>query len=386
VALPIGISFYTFQQIAYLVDLWRGDEVDRSPLRYAAFVTFFPHLIAGPIVHHRELTSQFPHLREGRLLPNLAVGITVFTIGLAKKVMIADTLARTASPVFDAAAAGAAPGLIAGWLAVLAYGLQIYFDFSGYSDMAIGLARMFGIQLPINFASPYRARSIVEFWRRWHITLSRFLRVYLYVPLGGNRRGPARRLANVMLTMVLGGLWHGAGWSFALWGALHGSMLVAAHAWRMARLPALPAALAAPLTLLGVMLAWVPFRAADLGTTGAIYAALLGGNGLGTAPPSAFDGLAAALALRAPGLDWALPLAALPVGVALGIALLAPNTQTLMRRFAVGLPTPGYETGIEERASRGWSPGLRTALLTGAALAACLMMSSRPSEFIYFQF
>jgi len=386
VALPIGISFYTFQQIAYLVDVWRGDEVDRSPLRYAAFVTFFPHLIAGPIVHHRELTSQFPHLRQGRLLPNLAIGITVFTIGLAKKVILADTLARTASPVFDGAAAGAAPGLIAGWLAVLAYGLQIYFDFSGYSDMAIGLARMFGIHLPINFASPYRARSIVEFWRRWHITLSRFLRVYLYVPLGGNRRGAARRLVNIMLTMVLGGLWHGAGWTFVLWGALHGAMLVTAHAWRMARLVGPPAALSAPLTLLGVMLAWVPFRAADLGATGVVYGALFGGNGLGAAPPSAFDGLAAGLALRMPGLDWALLLAALPVGLALGLALLAPNTQTWMRHFSVGLPTPGYETGIEEPRRVAWSPGLRAALLTGAALAACLLLLNRPSEFIYFQF
>ncbi len=386
IVLPIGISFYTFQQIAYLVDVSRGETADRNPLRYALFVSFFPQLIAGPIVHHREFASQLPGLRTRPVLPDLAVGATIFTIGLAKKIVLADSFAQTASPVFDAAATGTAPGLFAAWLAVFAYGLQIYFDFSGYSDMAIGLGRMFGIALPINFASPYQAVSIIDFWRRWHITLSRFLRDYLYIPLGGNRRGSQRRLVNVMLTMVLGGIWHGAGWTFLLWGGIHGALLVLAHLWRAARGPVVPASLSRALTLLCVMLAWVPFRAADLATTGRIYASLVGAQGMGGAPPSAVSGFAEVLLVGAPGIDWATVLALLVVGGGLALVLLAPNTQTLMRRWQPGLASSGYETGIEEARRAVWRPTWRLAALTGVAFAACLMWLNRASEFIYFQF
>ena len=390
IVLPIGISFYTFQQIAYLVDVWRGETVDRDPLRYALYVTLFPHLIAGPIVHHREYAAQLPGVPTRPFAKDLAVGLTIFTIGLVKKVVLADSFARTASPVFDAAARGLPPELVDAWLAVFAYGLQLYFDFSGYSDMAIGLGRMFGIVLPINFASPYQARSIVDFWRRWHVTLSRFLRDYLYIPLGGNRRGPRRRLLYIAITMLLGGIWHGAGWTFALWGMLHGAMLVAAHAWRQARLPALADPLARTLTLLGVMLAWVPFRAADLSTTVSIWAALVGVHGMGGAAPSVLAGLAKALAVRAPGFDWALAFALAVVGGGLGIALFAPNTQTLLRHWQPGLPSPGYESGIAERpaasAPASWHPSWRTAALLGACLATGLMMLNRASEFIYFRF
>ena len=398
IVLPIGISFYTFQQIAYLVDVSRGETVDRNPLRYALFVSFFPQLIAGPIVHHREFARQLPGLRARPVLPDLAVGATIFTIGLAKKIVLADSFAQTASPVFDAAATGTAPGLLSAWLAVFGYGLQIYFDFSAYSDMAIGLARMFGIVLPINFASPYRAVSIIDFWRRWHITLSRFLRDYLYIPLGGNRRGSRRRLVNVLLTMVLGGIWHGAGWTFALWGLLHGVLLVLAQVWRTANGFAIPVPLARALTLLSVMLAWVPFRAADLATTGAIYAGLAGAYGAGEAPPSALAGLAEALAVRAPGIDWAAALALVVVGGGLGLALFAPNTQTLMRRWQPGLASPGYETGIEGSgtdAARGsgasaapatWRPTWGVAVVVGVTFATCLMLLNRASEFLYFQF
>ena len=332
VVLPIGISFYTFQQIAYLVDVSRGETVDRNPLRYALFVSFFPQLIAGPIVHHREFTSQLPGLRARPVLSDLAVGATIFTIGLAKKIVLADSFAQTASPVFDGAATGTAPGLLAAWLGVFAYGLQIYFDFSAYSDMAIGLGRMFGIALPINFASPYQAVSVIDFWRRWHITLSRFLRDYLYIPLGGNRRGSRRRLVNVMLTMVLGGIWHGAGWTFVLWGGIHGTLLVLANVWRSMRGPVVPAPLSRVLTLMSVMLAWVPFRAADLATTGTIYGGLAGAQGVGGVPPSAVAGVAEALRVAAPGFDWVTVLTLAFVGGGLGLVLFAPNTQTLMRR------------------------------------------------------
>ena len=380
VVLPIGISFYTFQQIAYLVDIARGETAERDPLRYALFVSFFPQLIAGPIVHHKELSGQFTGLRERPFASDLAVGVTIFTIGLAKKVLLADTFALVASPVFDGAAAGNAPGTLAAWAAVSAYALQIYFDFSAYSDMAIGLGRMFGIVLPFNFASPYKATSIIEFWRRWHITLSRFLRDYLYIPLGGNRRGPLRQRLNLFLTMLLGGIWHGAGWTFVLWGALHGLMLVSAHLWRRHlgrhRLPALPAQ---ALTLLAVVLAWVPFRAADLPTTWRVYAGLAG---LG--PDTA--------ALPVPSLLPTLAAGALPALLVLllgwGIALLAPNTQTLLRGFAPGLASPGYATGIEgpARGGHAWRPSPAQAMALGALLAVSILSLGRASEFIYFQF
>ncbi len=234
VVLPIGISFFTFQKIAFLVDAYRG-RVDRlNFIDFVLFVTFFPQLIAGPIVHHSEVMRQF---RDQTPLSTqtVALGVTIFTIGLAKKVLLADTAALFASPLFDAVAAGARPDMLAAWGSALAYTAQLYFDFSGYSDMAIGGGLLFGIRLPVNFASPYKAESIIEFWHRWHITLSRFLREYLYIPLGGNLKGPSRRFVNLLITMLLGGLWHGAGWTFVVWGALHGFYLVVNHLWRALR-------------------------------------------------------------------------------------------------------------------------------------------------------
>lgn len=218
-ALPLGISFFTFTQIAYLVDVARGIARESKFWHYLLFVSYFPHLIAGPVLHHAQMMPQFGNKEV--YCPSakrIAVGLTIFSVGLAKKVLLADTLAAYASPVFDAAGMGAAPGFVESWTGALAYTLQLYFDFSGYSDMAVGLSLMFNIRLPINFNSPYRAASIIDFWRRWHITLSHFLRDYLYIPLGGGRRGTIRRYANLMVTMLLGGLWHGAGWTFVAWG------------------------------------------------------------------------------------------------------------------------------------------------------------------------
>ena len=235
VALPLAISFFTFQQIAYLVDAERGLAAEPDFLNYCLFVTFFPQLIAGPIVHHGEMMGQFRETAKRRLKDiDIAVGLTLLAAGLFKKVVVADNLAYYASPVFHAADAGQALGFARAWAGTLAYSLQIYFDFSGYSDMAVGMARLFGIRLPVNFFSPYRAGNIIEFWRRWHMTLSRFLRDYLYLSLGGNRKGPARRYLNLLATMVLGGLWHGAGWTFVAWGLLHGLYLAANHLWRAA--------------------------------------------------------------------------------------------------------------------------------------------------------
>src|SRR4029434_10458885 len=268
VVLPIGISFFTFQKIAFLVDAYR-DRVDRlNFIDYALFVTFFPQLIAGPIVHHSEVIRQFRE-RAAVSMPTIALGVTIFAIGLAKKVILADTAALYASPRFEAVAAGARPDALAAWGAALAYAAQLYFDFSGYSDMAIGAGLLFGIRLPVNFASPYRAESIIDFWHRWHITLSRFLRDYLYVPLGGNRKGRARRYVNLLITMVLGGFWHGAGWTFVIWGSLHTIYLVANHVWRALSGPPgagsgssspLECRLGQAVTFVAVVVAWVFFR------------------------------------------------------------------------------------------------------------------------------
>jgi len=234
IVLPLAISFFTFQQIAYLIDAYRGETEEDDLLNYFLFVTFFPQLIAGPIVHHREMLPQFLRRGATRLRPNhLAVGITIFAIGLFKKVIIADGMAGYATPVFAAADRGFALTFPEAWSGVLAYSFQIYFDFSGYSDMAIGLARLLGIRLPINFFSPYKADSIIEFWRRWHISLSRFLRDYLYIPLGGGRAGVPARYRNILITMLLGGLWHGAGWTFIVWGGAPRTLYL--HQSRMAK-------------------------------------------------------------------------------------------------------------------------------------------------------
>ena len=212
--LPVGISFFTFTQVAFLADCRRG--VAREPrfAPYVLFVSYFPHLVAGPVLHHAEMMPQF---RDNRPLldEDLAKGLTIFVLGLGKKVLVADNLAGLANPLF---ASTATPQMADAWIGTLAYSMQLYFDFSGYSDMAIGLSLLFGVRLPENFNSPYQAANIAEFWRRWHMTLSRFLRDYLYIPLGGNRHGPWQRRRNLLLTMVLGGAWHGAGWNFMAWG------------------------------------------------------------------------------------------------------------------------------------------------------------------------
>jgi alginate O-acetyltransferase complex protein AlgI len=231
--LPLAISFFTFQQIMFLADSARRERPDTGWLPYAAFVGFFPHLIAGQIVRPAEILPQLGAATLAR--PDgeaLSAGTMLFLLGLVKKLVLADTFGAFADVGFDAARDGAALTLFEAWYATLAYALQIYFDFSGYSDMAIGLARLCNVRFPLNFDSPYQASSIAEFWRRWHITLGRFLRDYVYIPLGGSRAGERRRMVNLMATMLLGGLWHGAAWSDVLWGALHGLFLVIHAQWR----------------------------------------------------------------------------------------------------------------------------------------------------------
>lgn len=276
IILPIGLSFYVLQSVSYLVDVWRGDvPVSRSFVNYAAYKAIFSQLIAGPIVRYAEIEKEL----KGRehTLEQFGLGARRFMIGFAMKVCFADTL----SPVVDAAFALPEPSFVDAWTGALAYTLQLYFDFAGYSAMAIGLALMMGFHFPENFNFPYLAGSIQNFWQRWHMTLSRFLRDYLYISLGGNRHGEGRTYFNLLATMVIGGFWHGANWTFLLWGFWHGGLLAAHRKWRaMGHGPmGYPAGLA--LTMLAVIIGWVAFRAPDLATTWRMYGGMLGLHGFG---------------------------------------------------------------------------------------------------------
>ncbi len=271
-ALPLAISFFTFQQITYLSRVKNTGRCEKDFLRYGTYIAFFPQLIAGPIVKPEEFLPQLERLEFASVASRLTSGLALFGIGLAKKVLLADPLAQIADPLFAQSTWTATEAS----LAIASYSLQIYFDFSGYSDMALGLARAFGIQLPINFASPYKSTSLIDFWRRWHVTLSRFLRDFIYIPLGGNQHGIRKQYLFLFLTMFIGGLWHGAGYTFLAWGALHGVGLIANHAWRRFGLT-LPSFVAQGLTLLFVCFCWVLFRAEDLNLATGLYTSLFTG-------------------------------------------------------------------------------------------------------------
>ena len=378
ILLPIGISFFTFQKIAFLIDLYQRKVEKFNIIDYALFVTFFPQLIAGPIVHHSEMMPQFAKL--GKMSgQTMVMGITIFILGLSKKVLLADTAARYASPHFDAVFNGAQPDLLTAWSAALAYTVQIYFDFSAYSDMAIGIGLMFGIRLPVNFDSPYKSASIIEFWRRWHITLSRFLRDYLYITLGGNKKGPVRRYINLYITMVLGGIWHGAGWTFLIWGVLHGIYLIINHGWHalceklsLNSLENNPlfGFFARGLTFLTVVIAWVFFRAPNVDTALEMLRGMSGQYGLilsnSSAPVDSLTGLAIA-------------------GGLLLLAFFLPNTQQLTGYIG---PAGAYRSYVPKHFSVlfQWKPSVSWAFYSGILLALCLMCFSQVSEFIYFQF
>lgn len=287
IILPLGISFFTFTQIAFLIDVYRGIAREINFIHYLLFVTYFPHLIAGPVLHHKQMMPQFANPATYHInAEHVAVGLTIFVLGLSKKVLIADNLADCATPIFNAASDGYVLMFFEAWIGALAYTLQLYFDFSGYSDMAIGLSLMFNVRLPMNFDSPYKATNIIDFWRRWHMTLSAFLRDYLYIPLGGNRKGLGRRYFNLMVTMLLGGLWHGAGWTYVVWGGLHGLYLMINHAWRdlKARLGwrdggRFASLVAGVLTFFAVVIAWVFFRADSIMTASSMLSSMAGING-----------------------------------------------------------------------------------------------------------
>lgn len=257
IILPLGISFFTFTQISYLVDEYKKEAKEYNFINYMLFVTFFPHLIAGPILHHKEIIPQFSEKRRKIFqYKNLIIGIFLFTIGLFKKVILADSFSTYVNYGYGSAEIS----MLEGWIVVLSYTLQIYFDFSGYTDMALGSAKMLNIDLPVNFNSPYKANSIQDFWRRWHITLSRFLRDYVYIPLGGNRKGETRTYFNLLITMLIGGLWHGASWMFILWGGIHGLALCVNKIWQKTKIN-IANWINITLTFVFINFTWVIFRA-----------------------------------------------------------------------------------------------------------------------------
>ncbi len=370
--LPLGISFFTFQQIACLVDTYHG-KLGVMPFRhYALFVSFFPQLIAGPIVLADKIIPQF----SGKKIfcfswRNICVAITLFSIGLFKKVIIADTFSPWTALAFEAEHPLT---LIEAWSGALAYTIQLYFDFSGYSDMALGLASFFNIKLPLNFDSPYKATSIIDFWRRWHMTLSGFLRGYLYIPLGGNRKGKARRYVNLMATMLLGGLWHGAGWTFVIWGGLHGLYLTVNHFWREHSSVRIPSFIGWPMTFISVVFAWVFFRAESAAQAVAILKGMAGMNGF-VVPAEYVPGWLASVlsSLGVSVLDY-IPLWAferreiLNIALALIVCAAAPNA---------------YE--ITSRINFTKRPWFTAAIVSVLALTAALSLY-QVSEFLYFQF
>lgn len=390
IAIPLAISFFTFHQISFLVDTYRG-VADRIRLeRYLLFITFFPHLIAGPIIRYNEIARQIDGPRCGRPRAIMfAAGISIFIMGLSKKVLLADNLARYTDPLFGAAATGQLLTTAESWIAVLSYTMQIYFDFSGYSDMAIGLACMMGFRFPVNFYSPYKSLSIIEFWRRWHISLSRFLRDYLYVPLGGNRYGPHRQKINLMLTMALGGLWHGAGWNFVIWGVLHGAYLCVNHVFRSQarKLPAMPKMLAPfaklaawGLTFLAVAVAWVFFRTPDFATAKRVLSSMSGGR-------ETTSSVTIETVVANPG-HW-MPEALVLLVLAGLIAFFAPNTVQLVQRYGILLfPDGKFFHATRRDAWRSWRPTLGWAIMLALCFALFVRLSIlvKPAQFIYFRF
>jgi alginate O-acetyltransferase complex protein AlgI len=402
VILPLAISFFTFQQISYLVDTYRGETREYNFLHYCLFVTFFPQLIAGPIVHHKEMLPQFARDSLYSIkAKNISIGITIFAIGLFKKVILADGISVYATPVFNAADTGVILTFFEAWGGALAYTFQLYFDFSGYSDMAIGIARMFGVRLPLNFNSPYKSTSIIEFWRKWHITLSRFLRDYLYIPLGGSYKGEMERLKNLIITMLLGGLWHGAGWTFILWGGLHGFFLIVNTIWRRIRIKAkirqykIFEFVSWVITMICVVIAWVPFRSQSLDGAKNILSAMFGFNGMVWSPSWLGSGNELKLWLLDHGVViqemyrfgefrelvlWILFM--------LVIVTTLPNVRQIMCKYG-----PTYEIYKGKVISYKnkykyfkWNPNIYWAIFTSIIFFMSVSSMTKVSEFLYFRF
>ena len=396
--LPLGISFFTFTQLAFLVDTYQGKVKEYNFVHYTLFVTYFPHLIAGPVLHHKEMMPQFAKQDNCRVnWDNIAIGLTIFILGLAKKVLLADSLGEYATPIFEGVKAGGHPMLIEAWFGALSYTLQLYFDFSGYSDMAIGLSLLFNVRLPINFNSPYKSLSIIDFWRSWHMTLSRFLRDYLYIPLGGSQNGKFRRYINLMITMLLGGLWHGAGWTFVIWGGLHGLYLIINHAWRNlkqrmewpdgGKFSRFGAGL---LTFLAVVVGWVFFRADNLTVATELLSGMAGSNGCSFSKYTEFSTLGAILKNGGAQFIGTLTMSNLPSSkiikllvVGLIIIFTMPNVQQIMANYSSALNS---EKLLKKPTLLIWQPSIVSAIIITLISYFVLINLHKQSTFLYFQF
>ena len=390
---PLARSCTTFVQIAFLLELSRQPEKNALP-KYAMFVSFFPHLIAGPIVRWSELGHQLEDRARYRVdWDNVARGLAIFCFGFGKKILIADPLAPLVGRVFDAMAAGHSVTAVGAWGASIAYSLQLYFDFSGYSDMAVGLGLLFNLYLPSNFAAPLRATSFTDVWRRWHISLSRFLRDFIYIPLGGARAGAVRRSLNLLTTMVLGGLWHGANWTFILWGALHGVLLIVNHAWKSVRGPR-PSTVVSQcagwlLTFLCFVVGMTLFRAANVQTAAGMLQAMAG---FGTAgADTGFDPsldyslltggyLSESFARATFGAQWSVN-ASLNTAAALLVMLLIPDTMELFD-YREGEPHSQWR----RRGFITWRPNLAWLAVLAVLFAVIFARLNQFTEFLYYQF
>ena len=398
IILPLAISFFTFQQIAYLIDTYKGITQEFKFTHYALFVTFFPQLIAGPIVHHKEMLPQFMKIDNLKpQLENVIIGLSIFAIGLFKKVVLADGIAQYSTQIFTAASTGETMSFFIAWGGALTYTFQLYFDFSAYSDMAIGISRIFGILLPLNFYSPYKSLNIIEFWRRWHMTLSRFLRDYVYFSLGGNRKGNFRRYINLLITMLLGGLWHGAGGTFLLWGGMHGSYLLINHWWRSVFKKGVQSnigrSIAWVITMLSVVVAWVPFRAESMEGTMAFFRAMFGGNGLLRSHISE-GGIALAEVIGSSSISFGAMFnegivsgkGAAWILVLLLFVVWLPNTQQIMRRYKPALQIYKNEIKRMDYLWLEWRPLGLWAIFYSLVFMFAMFNLSSASEFLYFQF
>jgi alginate O-acetyltransferase complex protein AlgI len=381
VILPIGVSFFTFTQIAYLADAYKGKVNQFNVIHYVLFVTYFPHLIAGPVLHHKEMTPQFADVRNyAPQARNLVLGAAWLLMGLMKKVLVADSV----SPIADKAFSGVGSGFLDAahaWEGVIAYTLQLYFDFSGYSDMAIGISLLLNIHLPLNFNSPYKACSIIDFWRRWHLTLSRFLRDYLYIPLGGSRLGAWRRYVNLFVTMLLGGMWHGAAWTFIIWGGLHGVYLIINHGWRWLGEKAqwsfgerrfgraFGRASGWALTMAAVILGWVFFRAASVGDALTMLSVMTGLAG----PATLAAGAAPA---------WSAPMSWPELTVIAAVAVFLPNSSEIASRWI----EPRIDAALARPLGQDYAAAALGSLCSLIIATALIAASRTESVFIYSNF
>lgn len=374
IELPLAISFFTFLQIAYLVDCYQSKVKETGFLHYTLFVTYFPHLIAGPLVHHQDLMPEFSRSDNKAVnWKNVYIGIYIFSIGLFKKVFIADTFAEWANQGFDSVNA---LSFFDAWGASLSYTMQLYYDFSGYSDMAIGASLILNIPLPINFNSPYKALDIQDFWRRWHMTLSRWLRDYLYIPLGGNRNGSFFTGINLFITFLLGGLWHGASWNFVIWGALHGSAVVIHRGWQAIGFR-MPRFMAWVITFMFVNLAWVFFRAKTLPDSIKMINAMSDIGSAGFSEPFAkaanYFMQSLPFTITPSGIEHILPIGALFfLLLFLPVSLFSANANELSKKYISKSPSLSMCFCI--------------AFLAGVPIFQMLFMTSRISTFIYFNF